>query len=187
MDDKGVGTAGDAADSGAGDPADGTAALTVTFVGSGDAFGSGGRFQACVHLRARDDADTPAASGAGTAPDTGTAAGAGTEAAAPALLVDCGATSLTALKSQGFDPDEVGAVLVSHLHGDHFGGLPFLILDGQFSGRTAPLTVAGPPGTAERLTAAQELMFPGSSRPTSGTSRSRTICASPTWRNTAAG
>ena len=26
-------------------------ALTVTFAGSGDAFGSGGRYQACIHLR----------------------------------------------------------------------------------------------------------------------------------------
>jgi ribonuclease BN (tRNA processing enzyme) len=28
------------------------------------------------------------------------------------------------------DPAEIAAVFVSHLHGDHFGGLPFLILDG---------------------------------------------------------
>jgi ribonuclease BN (tRNA processing enzyme) len=54
-------------------------------------------------------------------------------------------------------------VFVSHLHGDHFGGLPFLILDGQFSRRTRPLTVAGPPGLAARLTEAMECMFPGSS------------------------
>jgi len=54
-------------------------------------------------------------------------------------------------------------VFVSHLHGDHFGGLPFLILDGQFSRRTTPLTIAGPPGIARRLTDAMECMFPGSS------------------------
>jgi ribonuclease BN (tRNA processing enzyme) len=53
-------------------------------------------------------------------------------------------------------------VLVSHLHADHFGGLPFLILDGQFSGRTRPLTVAGPPGISHRLHDAMELFFPGS-------------------------
>jgi ribonuclease BN (tRNA processing enzyme) len=50
-------------------------------------------------------------------------------------------------------------VFVSHLHADHFGGLPFLILDGQF---TRPLIVAGPPGTARRLHDALELFFPGS-------------------------
>ena len=111
--------------------------LAVTFAGSGDAFGSGGRFQACIHL-----------SGAGLA--------------AP-VLVDCGATSLSALKRLGLDPGEIGAVLVSHLHGDHFGGLPFLILDGQFSRRTEPLTIAGPPGTGRRLAETMECLFPGSS------------------------
>jgi ribonuclease BN (tRNA processing enzyme) len=109
----------------------------VTFAGSGDAFGSGGRFQACIHLRS--------------------------QAPAPVLL-DCGATSLTALRRCGLDPGEIGAVFVSHLHGDHFAGLPFLILDGQFSRRTAPLVVAGPPGTGRRLTEAMECLFPGSSR-----------------------
>jgi len=110
--------------------------MRVQFVGSGDAFGSGGRWQTCIHL----------------------------EADGQALLVDCGATSLVALKAQGLDPNAVGAVAVTHLHGDHFGGLPFLILDGQFSHRTAPLLVAGPPGTRARLTQAMETQFPGSSR-----------------------
>jgi ribonuclease BN (tRNA processing enzyme) len=79
------------------------------------------------------------------------------------VLLDCGATSLSALKRLGLDPGEVTAVFVSHLHGDHFGGLPFLILDGQFSRRTGPLTIVGPPGTARRLTEAMECLFPGSS------------------------
>jgi len=105
--------------------------VSVTFAGCGDAFGSGGRFQACIHLQ----------------PD----------GAAP-LLLDCGATSLTALKRCGLDPGEVTTVFVSHLHGDHFGGLPFLILDGQFSGRSQTLTVVGPPGTAARLHAATECL-----------------------------
>jgi ribonuclease BN (tRNA processing enzyme) len=109
--------------------------LTVTFAGSGDAFGSGGRHQACIHL---------------------------TRPGHPTVLLDCGATSLTALKRLRLDPARVAAVFVSHLHGDHFGGLPFLILDGQFSRRTAPLTVVGPPGLAERLTVAMECLFPGS-------------------------
>ena len=109
--------------------------VTVTFAGSGDAFGSGGRYQACIHVRAGSQ---------------------------PPFLIDCGATSLAALKAAGLDPGEIGTVLVSHLHGDHFGGLPFLVLDGQFTGRTRPLTVAGPPGTAARLRQALEVLFPGS-------------------------
>lgn len=111
--------------------------VTVTFAGSGDAFGSGGRYQACIHLRTRD----------GQRP----------------VLADCGATSLSALRRADLDPAEIAAVFVSHLHGDHFGGLPFLILDGQFTHRTEPLTVAGPPGTADKLTDAMECLFPGSS------------------------
>jgi ribonuclease BN (tRNA processing enzyme) len=111
-------------------------AVTVTFAGSGDAFGSGGRFQACIHLQ-------------------------GPRGAAPVLL-DCGTTSLTALRRCGLDPREVAAVFVSHLHGDHFGGLPFLILDGQFSRRVTPLVVVGPAGTERRLAEAMECMFPGS-------------------------
>jgi ribonuclease BN (tRNA processing enzyme) len=110
--------------------------MRVHFVGSGDAFGSGGRWQTCIHL----------------------------SAGGRVLLVDCGATSLVALKAQGLDPDAVDAVAVTHLHGDHFGGLPFLILDGQFSRRSTPLQVAGPPGTRARLAQAMEALFPGSSQ-----------------------
>jgi ribonuclease BN (tRNA processing enzyme) len=112
-----------------------SSALTVTFAGSGDAFGSGGRYQACIHLR----------------PEHGSP-----------VLLDCGATSLPALKRLGLNPGEIAAVFVSHLHGDHFGGIPFLILDGQFSRRTAPLAVVGPPGTAQRLADTMECLFPGS-------------------------
>ena len=110
--------------------------MRVRFVGSGDAFGSGGRWQTCIHV-----------SGEGQV-----------------MLVDCGATSLVALKAQGLDPGAVDAVAVTHLHGDHFGGLPFLILDGQFSRRSAPLQVAGPPGIRARLAEAMEALFPGSSQ-----------------------
>jgi ribonuclease BN (tRNA processing enzyme) len=113
-----------------------TMAVTVTFAGCGDAFGSGGRSQACIHLR-EPSLDAP-------------------------VLLDCGATSLTALRRCGLDPGQIGAVFLSHLHGDHFGGLPFLILDGQFSHRTVPLVVAGPPGTQDRLAQAMECLFPGS-------------------------
>lgn len=79
------------------------------------------------------------------------------------VLVDFGASSMVGLKRAGIDASSLKWVAISHLHGDHFGGLPFLILDGQFSRREATLTVAGPPGIEERVTALMEAMFPGSS------------------------
>jgi ribonuclease BN (tRNA processing enzyme) len=109
--------------------------VRLTFLGSGDAFGSGGRLQTCLLV----------------------------EAAGHRLLVDCGATSLVGLKRQGVDPGSIEAVLITHLHGDHFGGLPFLILDGQFHRGERPLTVAGPPGVEARVREAMEVLFPGSS------------------------
>jgi len=110
--------------------------MKLTFLGSGDAFGSGGRFNTCLHV-------------------------AGDEVS---FLVDCGASSMIAMRRFGVDPNAVQAIFLTHLHGDHFGGLPFLLLDAQFvSRRTTPLTVAGPPGLPERLRALQDAMFPRSS------------------------
>jgi ribonuclease BN (tRNA processing enzyme) len=111
--------------------------VEVQFIGSGDAFGSGGRFQTCIMIRAT-----------GTEP----------------LLIDCGASSLIAMKRVAVDPSTISTVVISHLHGDHFAGVPFLILDGQFSRRTQPLIVAGPRGTRERVEAAMEVLFPGSTK-----------------------
>jgi ribonuclease BN (tRNA processing enzyme) len=86
------------------------------------------------------------------------------EAGGTRALLDCGTTALIGLKRAAIDPASVDVIVVSHLHGDHFGGLPFFLLDAQFSRRGRPLLVAGPPGTAERLTGAMEIFFPGSSR-----------------------
>lgn len=110
--------------------------MKLTIVGSGDAFGSGGRTNTCFFL----------------------------QTAKATLLVDCGASALPALKGQGVPLNDIDAVVLSHLHGDHFGGLPFLLLDARFlSKREKPLLIAGPPGTRERLTVAMEAFFPKSS------------------------
>ncbi|APF37091.1 hypothetical protein BOQ54_06895 [Chelatococcus daeguensis] len=108
--------------------------MRLTFIGSGDAFGSGGRFNTCLLV----------------------------EAGRTTMAVDFGATSLVALKQRGISPNSIDTVVLTHLHGDHFGGLPFLLLDAQFaSSRKTPLTIAGPPGTRERLEAALEVFYPG--------------------------
>jgi ribonuclease BN (tRNA processing enzyme) len=109
--------------------------MRLTVVGCGDAFGSGGRSNTCFWL----------------------------ETNKTVLTVDFGASALPALKALKLDPGRLDAVVLSHLHGDHFGGLPFLLLDAQYlTRRDKPLVIAGPPGTSARLNALLEVMFPKS-------------------------
>ena len=110
--------------------------VRVRFLGSGDNFGSGGRFQACIHV------------------DTGKMR----------FLIDCGASSLIPMKRAGIRSDGIDLILISHLHGDHFGGVPFFILDAQLiSRRETALVIAGPPGLTQRVREAMEVFYPGSS------------------------
>lgn len=108
--------------------------VIVRFLGSGDTVGSGGRFQTCISVRTTQSH----------------------------LLIDCGASSLIAMRRFDVDPGTVDAIFLTHLHGDHFGGIPFFVLDAQFSRRERPLIVAGPPGTEARVCAAMDILFPGS-------------------------
>lgn len=97
--------------------------MRVHILGCGDAFGSGGRNQSGYLIEAEDRL----------------------------FLLDCGPTTLLALKRAGFKPERLDAVFLSHLHGDHYGGLPFFFLDYLYqSPRAKPVHVAGPPGTEER-------------------------------------
>ncbi len=100
------------------------AKLDVTVLGSSDAFCSGGHFNA-AYLFATEGAR---------------------------FLVDCGPTTLCALKQRGIDTGSVDFAIVSHLHGDHFGGLPFLVLEYMYENpRRRPFTILGPPGIEERI------------------------------------
>lgn len=110
--------------------------MQLQFVGCGDAFGSGGRYNTCFHVTGRH----------------------------VNFLIDCGASSLPALKRQGIARDDIDLVLITHFHGDHFGGLPFLLLDAQFTRRTRPLVIAGPEGIEARLTQLMETLFENSSK-----------------------
>ena len=108
----------------------------MTVVGCGDAFGSGGRLQTCFHV----------------------------EMAAGRFLLDCGASTLIGLNRLKLDPNEIRAIFVTHLHGDHYAGLVWWLMHAHYvSGRTAPLTIAGPAGLRDRLHQATEVLFPGSS------------------------
>jgi ribonuclease BN (tRNA processing enzyme) len=110
--------------------------MQLRFVGCGDALGSGGRYNTCFHI-------------------TGERTN---------FLIDCGASSLPALKRLGIARDDIDLILITHFHGDHFGGLPFMLLDAQFTRRTRPLVIAGPQGIEMRLTQLMEALFENSSR-----------------------
>jgi ribonuclease BN (tRNA processing enzyme) len=111
--------------------------MKLTVVGCGDAFGSGGRLQTCYHV----------------------------ESGGHQLLLDCGATAIIGLNRAGIDPNGIGTIVISHLHGDHFAGLVWWLLHAQHvAKRTVPLTVAGPPGIEARFAAAAEALFPGSTK-----------------------
>jgi ribonuclease BN (tRNA processing enzyme) len=108
----------------------------VTFLGTGDAFASYGRFQSGYLI----------------------------EADGCQILMEAGPTVLCAMKRMGVAPADIDIILISHLHGDHFGGLPFLILEYLWeSPRRKPLKIAGPPHLEERTWRLFNTMFPFSS------------------------
>ena len=80
------------------------------------------------------------------------------------FLIDCGASSLPALKRLGIARDDIDLILITHFHGDHFAGLPFLLLDAQFTRRTRPLVIAGPQGIETKLANLMEALFEHSSK-----------------------
>jgi ribonuclease BN (tRNA processing enzyme) len=115
--------------------------VKIRFVGCGDAFGSGGRFNTCFHVTGRQ----------------------------ANFLIDCGASSVIALKTSRVALSKIDIILITHFHADHFGGIPFFVLDAQFfSKRTRPLTIAGPQGLTAWYEWVMETGFPGSSKTKQG-------------------
>jgi ribonuclease BN (tRNA processing enzyme) len=98
--------------------------MSLTCLGTSDAFGSAGRHCAGYLLDTRQGC----------------------------VLLDAGPGVLSALKAQQRSPSEIDAVVLSHLHGDHFGGVAFLILEYCYEApRSRPLVVVGPPDTERRV------------------------------------
>lgn len=111
-----------------------TLTMKLHILGCGDAFGSGGRNQSGYLVEAKDKL----------------------------FLLDCGPTTLLALKRAGFDPQRLDAILLSHLHGDHFGGTAFFLIEYLYrQARLEPLVIAGPPGTETKVRALFEVMYGG--------------------------
>lgn len=107
--------------------------VQVTFLGTGDAMNGAGRAHSCYWI---DD-------GRG------------------AWALDFGPTALMQCKRLGREPDELEAVFLTHLHGDHIGGLAVLLVDLQYRvRRRRPLIIAGPPGTEARVNLLRESAYP---------------------------
>jgi ribonuclease BN (tRNA processing enzyme) len=106
--------------------------MKLHILGCGDAFGSGGRNQSAYLIEAENRV----------------------------FLMDCGPTTLLAMKRAGVDPLGLDAIFLSHLHGDHYGGIPFLFIEYLYQRpRSKPLSIAGPAGTEERVRDLFQLMY----------------------------
>ena len=98
--------------------------VSVSFLGAGDAFCARGRHQAAYLV----------------------------QAGSTSFLLDCGATTLAVLQRTPSLIPAIDTILISHLHGDHFAGIPFLLLHYTYDRpRRRALRIAGPPGTEERV------------------------------------
>jgi ribonuclease BN (tRNA processing enzyme) len=98
--------------------------VTVRFLGTGDAFNARGRCHSSYLV---------------TTPST-------------TLLLDCGPSALLAMKRDNLSPEALDGIVISHLHGDHFAGIPFFFLTYIFDQpRQRPFTIVGPPHMEERL------------------------------------
>jgi ribonuclease Z len=66
-------------------------------------------------------------------------------------LFDCGEGTQTQIARAGISPQKLAGVFISHLHGDHFNGLPGLLSTMSLDQREKELTLVGPTGIDEYL------------------------------------
>lgn len=78
------------------------------------------------------------------------------------VLLDCGATTLVRLKHFKIDLNQISTIVISHFHGDHYGGIPFFLISSMFeSPRESPLIIVGPKDVQKRVLELQEAMYAG--------------------------
>lgn len=106
---------------------------TVKIIGCGDAFASGGRLHTCFYIQ------------------TGRTN----------VLLDCGATAYYGIKRQRVNIRDIDTIVISHFHGDHYGGVPFLLLEEAIQRREKPLTICCPPTGKERIRRLLDQLYPG--------------------------
>lgn len=110
--------------------------MELTVLGCGDAFGNGGRFNTSFLLSNGEEG----------------------------VLMDCGASTLIRLKEFAIDLESISTIVLSHFHGDHFGGVPFFLISSLFERpRKKPLTIIGPEGVQQRVIELLDAMYPATS------------------------
>jgi ribonuclease BN (tRNA processing enzyme) len=106
----------------------------LVFIGTSDAFGAGGRRQSAVFARGERGG----------------------------MLFDCGGTTNTGLADLGISRDEIDVILISHFHGDHFGGIPLFLYAARYTdARRRPIEIVGPPEIESRVHALATAMGHG--------------------------
>ncbi len=107
----------------------------VTVIGSGNAFNMDGRAHACYLLE-----DTEG----------------------DLMLMDFGATSLLRMQENRIDAGRIDYLILTHFHGDHFLGLPFLLLHlDLILKRKKEFIILGPEGVQSVCTRLMDLAYPG--------------------------
>lgn len=106
--------------------------LDITVIGCGDAFSSGGSLQTCFHVHSQ----------------TGD------------LLIDCGASAYAGLKQKNINLAHIHTIILSHFHGDHYGGVAFLLLDIAIHHPEQALTIVSPRGGKEKIATLLTLLYP---------------------------
>ena len=100
--------------------------LKIIILGSGNAFAHANQFQSCHYVEFEGNYS---------------------------ILLDCGPAILQAVQAAEVNIDNLEYLLISHLHGDHIAGIPFLLLHYKFILQrfSNPLKIIGPPGLTHQL------------------------------------
>lgn len=108
--------------------------MELTVLGCGDAFGNGGRNNTSFLLSNNEEH----------------------------VLLDCGSSTAIRLKHERVDLDSISTIIITHFHGDHYGGIPFFLIISLFEcPRKSPLKIVGPIGIEQRVVQLLETMYAG--------------------------
>ena len=79
--------------------------FTVKVIGNGNAFGENQKYHTCFYCKTEQTN----------------------------FLLDCGATAIHNLQNNDVNFNEIDLIILSHFHGDHYGGVPFFLLNANLN------------------------------------------------------